>query len=184
MMNSKIGSLEIIFGSMFSGKSEEMMRRLRRREIAGQKFMLFKPAVDTRYNVEIKTHDGRISMTTEIVQNAAEILSKVSPSIEVVGIDETQFFDTSLIPVVNKLIQTGKRVICTGLDMWASGEAIEIMGMLSCIADEVTKLKAVCITCGNDAYLSQRKNDIVATVDIGGADKYTVVCRDCLYKQA
>lgn len=176
---SKSGKLEVIFGSMFSGKSEEMIRRLRRGEIVGQKIMLFKPEIDTRYNNEIKTHDGKVSMTAQVIKNIEEIHTLVTQEISIVGIDETQFFKGNLIPVINQLIKDGKRVICSGLDMWANGQPIEMMGNLSCIADEVTKLKAVCACCGNDAYISHKKGVIESTVDIGGSDKYTALCRNC-----
>ncbi len=178
----KKGKIELIFGSMFSGKSEELMRRLRRATIAGKKVQLFKPAVDTRHEENIKTHDGQVSMTAIVVTSAPEILMKVDADTTVVGIDEAQFFGESLPTVANALATLGCKVIVTGLDMFADGLPIEVMGQMACIADKVDKLNAVCLTCGADAYLSHRLpgTGTGETIDIGGADKYEALCRDCI----
>ena len=179
-----MGKIELIFGSMFSGKTEEMMRRVRRGEIAGQTAALFKPSTDTRYGSKIRTHDSRISAAAQTIENPADILRVIHPGVLIAAIDETQFFDLSLLPVLEQLSARGLRVICAGLDLWATGEPIEIMGRIACIADEVTKLKAVCTGCGKDAYISSRDGGATSQVDIGGNEKYTALCRNCNLKQS
>lgn len=175
-----IGRLELIFGSMFSGKTEEMIRRLRRGQIAGQKILLVKPSRDTRYDNVVMTHDGRVEMKVQVVSCAYDILSLITPDISIVGIEETQFFNGAILHVIHDLLEKRLRVICCGLDMWSTGEAIPLMGNLACIADSVTKLNAVCVGCGADAYLSQKTVEGDSIIDIGGADKYKALCRDCL----
>ena len=179
MANQSVGKLELIFGSMFSGKTEEMLRRLRRGQIAGQGILLVKPSRDTRYNDVVMTHDGRVEMKAQVVGCAEEILSLVTPDISIIGIEETQFFNGELLSVIQVLLEKRIRVICVGLDMWSTGEAIPLMGSLACRADSVTKLNAVCVKCGADAYLSQKIIEDDSIVDIGGADKYMAVCRNC-----
>ena len=181
MANRSVGKLELIFGSMFSGKTEEMLRRLRRGQIAGQEVLLVKPSRDTRYNDVVMTHDGRVKMKAQVVGCAESILPLVTPDISIVGIEETQFFDESdILAVIQSLLDQRIRVICVGLDMWSTGEAIPLMGSLACIADSVTKLNTVCVSCGADAYLSQKIVEDNSVVDIGGADKYKAVCRNCI----
>ena len=174
-----MGRIELVFGSMFSGKTEEMLRRVRRGEIAGQKVMLFKPMVDTRYGNKIQTHDNRVSAITRVISSPSEILSIIGPDVLIVGIDETQFFDVSLLPVLRQLVSNGQRIICAGLDMWATGEPVKITGEIACVADEVTKLQAVCTNCGADAYISAHKGGEEKHIDIGGTEKYTALCRKC-----
>ena len=179
-----MGRIEIVFGSMFSGKTEEMLRRVRRGEIAGQKVMLFKPKVDIRHGNKIQTHDNRAIAETLVIGSPEEILTILTPDVLIVGIDETQFFDATLLPVLNQLVFNGLRVICAGLDMWATGQPVDIMGQIACIADEVTKLQAVCTGCGADAYISCHKDNEEKQIDIGGTEKYTALCRKCLLKHS
>ena len=178
-----MGKIEVIFGGMFSGKTEELIRRIRRGEIAGQKVALFKPATDIRHGTQIKTHDNRAIATTRVIERPEDILRLIEPDVLIIGIDETQFFDETLLPVLDQLSARGLRVICAGLDMWATGEPIEIMGKIACISDEIVKLKAVCTTCGEDAYISSRVGGEQKQIDVGGSEKYTALCRKCRKKK-
>ena len=175
-----MGKIELVFGSMFSGKTEELLRRLRRCEIAGQKTILFKPEADYRYGNRVKTHDGEKDVLARPVINSEDLLKSIPDETRIIGIDEVQFFDEAVVEAIVQLAATGRRVICAGLDMWANGKPIEITGKLACVADEITKLQAVCTNCGRDAYLSHKKAGGVGIVEIGGGEKYTVLCRKCL----
>ena len=173
------GWVEVITGSMFSGKSEELIRRVRRAQIARQKVQLFKPRVDARYSAgEIVSH-SEMKMPSQVVERAHDILGRVDPETQVVGIDEGQFFDMSLVGVADALASRGLRVIVAGLDQDYRGRAFEPMPQLMAVAEYVDKTLAVCMRCGGPANRSQR---LVATEDrvvVGGAREYEARCRRC-----
>jgi thymidine kinase len=176
----KKGWIEVICGSMFSGKTEELIRRIRRAQFAKQKIELFKPAMDTRYDeTEVMSHDAN-TLTSTPVHNAAEILLYVSMyTVEVVGIDEIQFFDEGIVEVCNRLANAGIRVIVAGLDMDYLGNPFGSMPKLMAIAEYVSKTHAICTHCGDLAHYSHR---IVAgdkQVLLGEKDAYEPLCRHC-----
>ncbi len=153
---SSEGSIEVICGCMFSGKTEELIRRVRRAIIARQKVQVFKPALDTRYSItEVKSHNG-LGVEAQPVRSAREILHYVKPDTTVVAIDEAQFFDDDLPRVANYLADAGKRVICAGLDLDFRGEPFGPMPVLLCIAERVDKLSAICVRSGKPATRTQR----------------------------
>jgi thymidine kinase len=177
----KRGSVEVIAGSMFSGKTEELIRRLRRAKFAGLKVEIFKPAVDTRYSEDmVVSHDEKSIMSTP-VENASSILLLTS-GVEVVGIDEAQFFDNSLIEVCTMLADSGTRVIVAGLDMDFSGRPFGPMPALMATAEFVTKVHAICVRCGNLANYSYRKTKSEKVVVLGEKDIYEPLCRTCYKK--
>lgn len=174
----KRGSVEVIAGSMFSGKTEELIRRLRRAMFAGLKVEIFKPAVDTRYSEDkVVSHDEKSIMSTP-VENASSILLLTS-GVEVVGIDEAQFFDNSLIEVCTMLADNGTRVIVAGLDMDFSGKPFGPIPALMAVAEYVTKVHAICVRCGNLANYSHRKIKSDKVVILGEKDIYEPLCRSC-----
>lgn len=172
------GWVELICGSMFSGKTEELIRRLNRALIAKQKVEIFKPKIDTRYDEkEVVSHDqGRIRSTP--VDFAEDILL-LSGTCEVVGIDEAQFFDAEIVQVVNTLANQGKRVIIAGLDMDFSGKAFGPIPELMATAEYVTKVHAICVKCGGIASYSYRLSEGKQKVMLGEKDKYEPRCRRC-----
>jgi len=173
------GVIEVITGSMFSGKSEELIRRVRRAQIARQRVQLFKPRLDERYSsAEIVSH-SEMKMPSQTVDCAAEILERVEPGTEVVGIDEGQFFDASLVGVADTLANRGLRVIVAGLDQDYRGEPFEPMPQLMAIAEYVDKTLAVCMRCGAPANRSQRLVAAEDRVVVGGAREYEARCRRC-----
>ena len=177
----KRGSVEVIAGSMFSGKTEELIRRLRRAKFAGLKVEIFKPAVDTRYSEDmVVSHDEKSIMSTP-VENASSILLLTS-GVEVVGIDEAQFFDNSLVEVCTMLADSGTRVIVAGLDMDFSGRPFGPMPALMATAEFVTKVHAICVRCGNLANYSYRKTKSEKVVVLGERDIYEPLCRSCYKK--
>lgn len=177
--NLMAGSVEVIVGSMFSGKSEELIRRVRRAQIARQKVQIFKPVIDARYSdTHIVSHSA-MKLESQAVSTAHEILHQVEPDTEVVGIDEGQFFDHELVGVVNDLAANGKRVLIAGLDMDYLGRPFEPMPLLMAIAEEVTKTRAVCIQCGSPATYTQRLIASRERVVVGAADAYEARCRAC-----
>ncbi|MFZ2287625.1 MAG: thymidine kinase [Bacteroidales bacterium] len=177
----KRGSVEVIAGSMFSGKTEELIRRLRRAMFAGLKVEIFKPAVDTRYSEDrVVSHDEKSILSTP-VGNAASILLLAS-GVEVVGIDEAQFFDDSLAGVCTNLADSGTRVIVAGLDMDFSGRPFGPMPALMAVAEYVTKVHAICVRCGNLANYSHRKTKDEKIVVLGEKDIYEPLCRSCYIK--
>jgi thymidine kinase len=180
---SRPGSIEVITGSMFSGKSEELIRRVRRAQIARQKVQLFKPRLDARYSeAEIVSH-SEMKMPSQVVEKAREILSLVAPDTEVVAIDEGQFFDATLVGVADELANRGLRVIVAGLDQDYRGRPFEPMPQLMAVAEYVDKTLAVCMRCGAPANRSQR---LVATEDrvvVGGAGQYEARCRRCFHPE-
>jgi thymidine kinase len=175
-----IGWIEVIAGCMFSGKTEELIRRLRRAKIAKQNVMIFKPKIDNRYSeYEIVSHSEQ-AMEAIIVETPEEILAQ-SQEADVIGIDEGQFFDNNLVDVCNKLADNGKRVIVAGLDQDYKGEPFEPMPQLLAVAEYITKTLAICVKCGNPADRTQR---IVASKDlvlVGSTDAYEARCRNCHY---
>jgi thymidine kinase len=175
---SSTGSIEVICGSMFSGKTEELIRRLRRAEIARQKVAIFKPGIDTRFgNDHIVSHNEQ-KLRSVAVSNAREILEQVNDA-QVIGIDEGQFFDAGLIEVCNMLAEQGKRVIVAGLDMDYRGKPFEPMPQLMAIAEQVTKTQAVCMQCGEPASYTQRLTDAKERVVVGAKEMYEARCRKC-----
>lgn len=172
------GSIEIICGSMFSGKTEELMRRLRRAKFANQRIEVFKPALDTRYDeVEVVSHD-RNSITSTPVESSASILL-MSSEVDVVGIDEAQFFDPGLIAVAQELADKGVRVIIAGLDMDFRRQPFGPMAELCAIADSVDKIHAICVECGRLANYSHRLVSGEAQVLLGEVKEYAPLCRIC-----
>jgi len=177
----KRGSVEVIAGSMFSGKTEELIRRLRRAKFAGLRVEIFKPAVDVRYSeTNVVSHNENSIMSTP-VQNASSILLLTS-GVEVVGIDEAQFFDDSLIEVCTKLADSGTRVIVAGLDMDFSGRPFGPMPALMAVAEYISKVHAICVRCGNLANYSHRKTKSEKVVVLGEKDIYEPLCRSCYIK--
>jgi thymidine kinase len=173
------GWIEVIVGSMFSGKSEELIRRLRRAQIARQRVQIFKPAVDTRYADDHIVSHSELRIPSEQAKTAREMLSRVSPDTEVVGIDEGQFFDTELPAVCTELAARGVRVIVAGLDQDYLGKPFEPMPQLLAIAEFITKTRAICMVCGNPANHTQR---LVASRDrvlVGAGGMYEARCRRC-----
>lgn len=174
----RTGWIEVICGSMFSGKTEELIRRLNRARIAKQKVEVFKPAIDTRYDDEdVVSHDAKKTSSIP-VQNASQILF-YAEDFEVVGIDEAQFFGNELVNVCNELAEKGKRVLVSGLDMDFKGNPFGPMPALMAIAEYVTKVHAVCIRCGNPANYSHRTGTEEKLVMLGETDAYEPLCRKC-----
>lgn len=177
----KRGSIEVITGSMFSGKTEELIRRLRRAQFAGLKVEIFKPSIDNRYSeTRIVSHDEKSIVSTP-VDNASAILL-LAADVKVVGIDEAQFFDNSIVEVCNKLADNGIRIVIAGLDMDFMGKPFGPMPALLAIAEYVTKVHAICLRCGNLAQYSYRKSDEAQVVVLGEKDKYEPLCRSCYIK--
>lgn len=176
------GRIEVICGSMFSGKTEELIRRLKRANFARQRVEIYKPAIDSRYSEEeVVSHDSNAISSTPVDSSASILL--FTSEVDVVGIDEAQFFDEGLVDVCNELANRGVRVIIAGLDMDFKGVPFEPMPALCAIADEVTKVHAICVKCGQLAYLSHRtiKND--KRVLLGEKMEYEPLCRNC-YQRA
>jgi thymidine kinase len=173
------GWIEVIVGSMFSGKSEELIRRLRRAQIARQRVQIFKPALDTRYADDHIVSHSEMRIASSPVASARTLLEEVDPDTEVVGIDEGQFFDADLPAVCNALADQGKRVIVAGLDKDYLGKPFEPMPQLLAIAEYITKTLAICMACGNPANHTQR---LVASEDrvlLGAQGTYEARCRTC-----
>ena len=215
------GWSELIFGSMYCGKSEELIRRLKRAKFAQQNYQLFKPSIDNRYGETIvATHESNKTkkeiekifdiyvveninkkelvkevskrlegaMEAIVVKDSSEILKNLNSQTEVVGIDEIQFFDTNLISVIEELKKKNIRVICAGLDMYASGEPFgEVISYLACTSKYVDKLHAVCIDCGDNAMYSYKTSDSESNkeskVDVGSVGKYIALCQNCVEKR-
>ncbi|MGV8140159.1 MAG: thymidine kinase [Mangrovibacterium sp.] len=175
------GIIEVITGSMFSGKTEELIRRLRRALYARQKVEIFKPATDSRNDLnEVVSHDDH-SIPSSSVENSAAILL-LSSDVEVVGIDEAQFFDRGLVEVCSKLADQGIRVIVAGLDMDFKGQPFGPMPGMMAIADYVTKVHAICVRCGQVAQFSHRLISGEKQILIGEKSEYEPLCRDCYRK--
>ena len=172
------GSVEVICGSMFSGKTEELLRRLKRAKFARQKVEIFKPAVDMRYSeLAVVSHDNNSILSTP-VETSGNILL-LTGDVDVVGIDEAQFFDEGIVSVCNQLANTGLRVIVAGLDMDFRGNPFGPMPALMAIADDVSKEHAVCVRCGNPGYVSHRLVSGEKQVLLGEKNEYEPICRHC-----
>ncbi|PLX26270.1 MAG: thymidine kinase [Ignavibacteria bacterium] len=178
ILPQETGWVEVICGSMFSGKTEELIRRLRRAQIAKQRVAIFKPAIDTRYAEDrIVSHSG-VSLASVMVSNAADILANAG-DVDVVGIDEAQFFDLDLVGVCEELADRGHRVIVAGLDQDYLAQPFEPMPQLLAIAEYITKTLAICMVCGNPANRTQRVTTASERVLVGAADSYEARCRKC-----
>lgn len=177
----KRGFIEVICGSMFSGKTEELIRRLKRAKIANLKVEIYKPAIDTRYDQnKVVSHDAN-SIDSNPVDNSSKILL-LAEHADVVGIDEAQFFDEDVIRVAEQLAMQGKRVIVAGLDMDYLGKPFGPMPQLLSIADFITKLHAICVQCGHLANISYRTSEEDGTVVLGEKNNYEPRCRICASK--
>ncbi|WP_432203193.1 thymidine kinase [Thermoanaerobacter uzonensis] len=179
------GFIEVIVGPMFSGKSEELIRRIKRAQIAKQKVQVFKPAIDDRYSIDkVVSHNGTNINAISIVK-ASEIIELLEEDTEVIAIDEIQFFDHSIVDVVREIADLGKRVICAGLDMDFRGEPFGPTPDIMAIAESVDKLTAICVKCGNPATRTQRLiNGKPAKYDdpiilVGAQETYEARCRKC-----
>jgi thymidine kinase len=183
LMKHHAGSVEVVCGSMFSGKTDELIRRLRRAAIAKQKIQVFKPAVDIRYAVEKVTSHAGSDFDATPVEHARDIMEHLEPDTTVVGVDEAQFFDLEIVPLVSRLAERGIRVIVAGLDMDFRGEPFGCMPVLMAVAEKVDKLQAICMVCGEPASRTQRLvngepanyNDPV--VIVGASELYEARCR-------
>ena len=176
------GRIEVVCGSMFSGKTEELIRRMKRAKFAKQKVEIFKPAIDTRYSDnDVVSHDQNAIPSTPVETSSSILL--LSSDIEVVGIDEAQFLDMGLVDVCNELANRGVRVIVAGLDMDFRGVPFGPMPALCAIADDVTKVHAICVKCGSLAYVSHRTVANDKRVLLGETQEYEPLCREC-YQRA
>ena len=178
------GWIEVIAGSMFSGKSEELIRRLRRARIARQRVQVFKPRIDTRYSRDHIVSHSEMRHESATVESAAELLALVEPNTQVVGIDEGQFFDNELVGVVNELAGRGLRVIVAGLDQDYTGKPFEPMPQLLAVAEYITKTHAICVRCGQPANYSQRTFESEERVAVGASGMYEARCRRCFVPHA
>src|SRR3954465_2330545 len=179
VVKGHIGWIEVVCGPMFSGKSEELIRRLRRAEIARQRVQIFKPGIDQRYSDDHIVSHSDLKIRSEAVKNASEVMARVDLRTEVIGIDEAQFLGTEMVEVAVRLGDMGKRVIIAGLDTDYLGRPFHPMPELLAIADEITKTLAICVQCGNPAKHTQR---LVASEDlivVGAAGMYEARCRRC-----
>jgi thymidine kinase len=172
------GWIEVICGSMFSGKTEELIRRLRRAQIAKQNVAIFKPKIDIRYNADHIVSHNQQKIPSIAVEHAEDILKKAGDA-RVLGIDEAQFFDNSLVDVCKKLANAGRRVIVAGLDKDYRGEPFEPIPQMLCEAEYITKTLAICIQCGNPASYTQRISPSSERVLLGATDLYEARCRNC-----
>ncbi|MEQ8673380.1 MAG: thymidine kinase [Aggregatilineales bacterium] len=186
-MRHHSGRIEVICGSMFCGKTEELIRRVRRAVIAKQKIQVFKPSIDDRYSLQhVTSHNGQ-NVEAVSVESSAKILNKLSPDTTVVAIDEAQFFDAGVCEIVEELANRGIRVIVAGLDLDFRGEPFGSMPGLLCSAEDVTKLHAICVECGEEASRTQRLvNGYPAKYDdpiimVGAKEAYEARCRDHHY---
>jgi thymidine kinase len=172
------GWIEVVCGCMFSGKTEELIRRARRAEIAKQKVVIFMPRIDNRYSaLHIVSHSEQ-TLTSTVVDDASEILA-LSENAQVVGVDEGQFFKANLVEVCEKLANQGKRVIVAGLDQDYRGKPFEPMPQMLAVAEYITKTLAICVVCGNPADRTQRKTQSADRVLVGAKDIYEARCRHC-----
>jgi len=174
------GWIEVIAGCMFSGKTEELIRRLRRAEIAKQKVLVFKPRLDTRFSAKAIVSHSDQSLPSLLVDNPEDIL-ELAVHAQVVGIDEAQFFPMSIVDVCNTLANQGKRVIAAGLDQDYKGVPFDPMPQLLAVAEYITKTLAICVVCGNPADKTQRKTHSSERVIVGASDIYEARCRNCHY---
>ena len=180
LMPKDIGWIEVITGCMFSGKTEELIRRLRRAQIAKQKVKIFKPLIDTRYSNDSIVSHSEQSLPSILIKDIKEVFNHIDEA-QVIGIDEAQFFSNDIINVCNELANNDKRVIVVGLDQDYRGLPFEPMPHLLSIAEYITKSLAICVECGNPADRTQRKTNSSERVVVGAADIYEARCRKCHY---
>jgi thymidine kinase len=174
------GWIEVITGCMFSGKTEELIRRLRRAQIAKQTVKIFKPRIDARYSPNSIVSHNEQSLPSILIDDIIEVLEH-SKDAQVIGIDEAQFFNESIVHICNQLASRGKRIIVAGLDQDYTGKPFEPMPQLLAIAEYITKQHAICVVCGNPADKTQRKTTNSELVVVGAADIYEARCRKCHY---
>lgn len=174
------GWIEVITGCMFSGKTEELIRRLKRAQIAKQSVKIFKPRIDERYSKNSIVSHNEQSLPSILIDDIIEILDHANDA-QVIGIDEAQFFNESIVHICNLLASRGKRVIVAGLDQDYTGKPFEPMPQLLAIAEYITKQLAICVVCGNPADKTQRKTTNSERVVVGAADIYEARCRRCHY---
>ena len=179
IVTGHIGWVEIVCGPMFSGKSEELIRRLRRARIARKRVQVFKPTLDDRYSLDEIVSHGDQRMKSDVVQSAKEILDKIDWRTQVIGVDESNFFGPDLVDVASQLADSGKQVIIAGLDTDYLGRPFPPMPDLLCLAESITKMLAICMRCGNPAKHTQRlveSNDLIV---VGATGMYEARCRRC-----
>src|SRR5437867_6071758 len=179
ILTGNVGWIEVVCGPMFSGKSEELIRRLRRAEIARQRVQIFKPAVDNRYSADEIVSHSDLRMKSEVVGSATEILERVSPRTEVIGMDEANFLGPDVVDVSTRLADLGKRVLIAGLDTDYLGRPFDPIPALLALAEQITKTLAICVRCGNPAKFTQRLIDSDALIVVGAGDMYESRCRRC-----
>lgn len=179
IVTGHIGWIEIVCGPMFSGKSEELIRRLRRARIARKRVQVFKPALDDRYALDEIVSHGDQRMKSEVVNDAKDILNKLDWRTQVVGIDESNFFGPDLVDVAGQLADSGKQVIIAGLDTDYLGRPFTPMPELLCLAESITKTLAICMRCGNPAKHTQRLVESDDLIVVGAAGMYEARCRHC-----
>jgi thymidine kinase len=183
IVKGNMGWIEVIVGPMFSGKSEELIRRLRRAEFGKQRVQIFKPAIDQRYAKNgIVSHSG-LEIPSELIGAGSEILDRVAARTEVVGIDEAQFLGEGIVEACSRLAELGKRVIVAGLDTDFMGRPFEPMPRLLAVAEEITKLLAICMRCGNPAVHTQRLVASEELIVVGATGMYEARCRRCFEPQ-
>jgi len=180
LMPKDTGWIEVIAGCMFSGKTEELIRRLRRAQIAKQSVMIFKPQIDNRYSENSIVSHNEQSLPSVQIKDINELI-KLSDDAQVIGIDEAQFFSEEIVEICNRLANKGKRVIVAGLDQDYRGIPFEPIPQLLAIAEFITKSLAICVECGNPADRTQRKTTSSERVIVGAADIYEARCRQCHY---
>lgn len=174
------GWIEVITGCMFSGKTEELIRRLRRAQIAKQKVKIFKPKIDSRYSANSIVSHNEQSLPSILIEDIVELPKKTDDA-QVIGIDEAQFFSENIVSICNKLALDGKRIIIAGLDQDYTGKPFEPMPQLLAIAEYITKQHAICVVCGNPADKTQRKSSESERVLVGASEIYEARCRKCHY---
>jgi thymidine kinase len=174
------GWIEVVAGCMFSGKTEELIRRLRRAEIAKQRVLIFKPRLDTRFSAKAIVSHSDQSLPSLLIDNPDDIV-ELAKDAQVVGIDEAQFFPLGIVEVCNKLANKGKRVIVAGLDQDYKGVPFEPIPQLLAVAEYITKTLAICVVCGNPADKTQRKTQSSERVIVGASEIYEARCRRCHY---
>ena len=178
-ITGNIGWIEVVCGPMFSGKSEELMRRLRRAMIARKRVQVFKPVIDTRYSVDEIVSHGDVRMKSEVVKDASEVLARLDWRTQVVGVDEANFFGADLVDIASQLADTGKQVIIAGLDTDYMGRPFAPMPTLLTVAEAITKMLAICMRCGNPAKHTQRLVESDDLIVVGAAGMYEARCRRC-----
>ena len=179
IINNKTGWIEVICGSMFSGKTEELIRRVHRAEYARRKIQVFKPEIDNRYEKDHIVSHSKMKTPSQIVKTSQDIHDLVKYDTEIIAIDEVQFFDDKIVDVCEKLANNGKRVIVAGLDQDFSGKPFGPMPALLAISEYVAKLNAICVKCGNPASRTQRLTKSKETVVVGATNIYEARCRNC-----